>query len=192
MRNPPLALTLAIVISDERAAFVDLYTPIDYTKVPVRDELTIEMEFSIYHGREGGDHPVQIPAFQTVARLLPPTPPNEMRIRFDVSVLQFDAADSARGCIADVHSEIYHPSFPNYLENVTSKAPGIGVYILLIVTVQVDYGVTYGSTEVYRAHEKYLLDQFACLSGMRGVTFCVDVYEAEDLDEFRLQYSDLE
>lgn len=62
-------------------------------------------------------------------------------------------------------------------KTVTLKASGTNIDISLIVTVQVDPGMTYGSSEVYKAPETYLSEKFACLSGMNGVTFRVEVYD---------------
>ncbi|KJA16370.1 hypothetical protein HYPSUDRAFT_91326 [Hypholoma sublateritium FD-334 SS-4] len=175
--------SLTIKITGE---FYDLCTPIDYRKVHVRDHFSIDIEYSIYDDEEEADDTEQIPAFETMVRLLPPTPAREMHIVFAVSILHFDPPHGARGCIEDVFPGIYAPSFPEYLERVTSEAPGTIISVVLNVSVHVNPGVTYSSSAT-KEHRAYLLDQFACLSGMNGVTFRVDVYEHHDLHMFRLR-----
>ncbi|KJA16376.1 hypothetical protein HYPSUDRAFT_219487 [Hypholoma sublateritium FD-334 SS-4] len=167
-------------------SFFDLCPPIDYSKIHVRDNLSMEMEYSIHHGGEEEDDPPQMAAFETMVRLLPPTPPHEMYIVFVVYMLQFDTPDSERACFEDVYSKVYHRSFPEYLERITSEAHITSIDIKLCVTVQVDPGVTYISPERYIEHEDYLLEQFACMDRLRGVTFEVEVDEHEDLPNFRI------
>lgn len=76
----------------------------------------------------------------------------------------------------DVYLEIYPPSLPHYLANITQKASGTDINMLLIVTVEGVPGMMFGLCEIYGEHETYLPTQFSCLSGMSGVTFCVEVH----------------
>lgn len=147
--------------------------------------LSIDLDYNIDYDEKGEMAAERIPAFQTMAQLLPSTPPHELCIFFAVSIYYYDLPDNPRGCIEDIYEEIYHPSFPEYVERVASEAPTTSIDIVLSVSVHVDTGLVYQSPEVYEGHKRYLLERFTCLHGMSGVKFRIEVAEHDDMDLFR-------
>ncbi|KJA13988.1 hypothetical protein HYPSUDRAFT_72778 [Hypholoma sublateritium FD-334 SS-4] len=165
--------------------FYELCRPIDYRKVHVLHNLALDLEVNIDHDKRAVGNPVTLPAFENAVLLLPSTPPRELYIAFAVSIFFFDPPDSPRRCIEDIYERTYHPSFPDYLQRITSDAHETCIKILLFVSVHVDPELVYGSPETCTEHEEYLRQQFACIDRMDSVAFEVSVERFDDLPDFR-------
>ncbi|KJA16358.1 hypothetical protein HYPSUDRAFT_71383 [Hypholoma sublateritium FD-334 SS-4] len=156
--------------------------PIDYSKIHPLSMLSLELGVNIIHDAHFAYDPVPIPAFESAVRLLPVTPPPDLRIVFTVCIFYYDPPPCTRSCIERIYPRIFHPSFPEYLERVTSGAQGTAVELLILVTVHVEKGLPYDPGP-YLEYEEYLAKQFTCLDEIPGVDFYATVTESDDMNK---------
>ena len=164
-----------------RAGFINPCRLIDYSKIHSLSYLSLKLQVNINHGRDFAHDPIPIPAFESAVRLLPSSPPNDMRIVFSVCIFYYDPPPCSRSCIADVYPRIFHPSFLEYLRRITSNADELSVELVLLVYVHVYRGAVF-DPDTYTAHEVYLRRKFARLDKIPGVSFDVLVGDIADLE----------